>query len=141
MGGNVQQALRMFALVIAAICLAAAPVCAQQPAAVPAAVQEGALGPTIVQSLGDAREDHVQTVMSVTGALLGAAGGVILVNVITGGAALTPMIGIPASNILGGSWLAATGALPLAGEMAVHTVTAATVAFGGGVLGMYFVRR
>lgn len=148
MGDRVQQAFRKLASAMIAVCmtavlmtavLATTPAAAQQATATPIAVQQGTPSPAIVQSLGDARDDNAKTITSVTGALLGAAGGALLVNVVTGGAALAPVIGIPASNIFGGAWLAAAGSLPLAGEMAVHTITAATVAFGGGLMGMYFV--
>jgi hypothetical protein len=122
---------------LAAIGLTATPVLAQQ--ATPAALATSVPAPAIVQSLGDARDDHIQTISSVSGALLGGAGGAVLLNVVTGGAALTPIVGLTASNYLGGSWLAATGTLPYAGELAVHTITAATVAFAGGLLGMYLV--
>ncbi|WP_028795403.1 hypothetical protein [Thalassobaculum litoreum] len=121
---------------LAAVCLMATPVMAQQAGS--ATLDQGVPSPAIVQSLGDAR-DEAHTISSVSAALLGAAAGALALNVITGGAALTPIIGLPASNILGGTWMAATGSLPLAGEMAVHTVTAATVAFGGALMGMYFV--
>lgn len=122
----------------AAVCLMTAPVLAQQAGTVSAS--EGVPAPAIVQSLGDAR-DETHTISWVSGALLGAAGGAVVLNVVTGGAALAPVFGIPASNILGGSWLAATGTLPLAGEMAVHTVAAATAALGGAMMGMYLVRE
>ncbi len=122
-------------MALAAVCLMATPVLAQQAGS--AAVDEGVPAPAIVQSLGDAR-DESHTISSVSAALLGAAAGAIALNVITGGAALSPIIGLPASDILGGTWLAATGTLPLAGEMAVHTITAATVALGGAMAGMYF---
>lgn len=134
-----QQAFRKLALAFVAFCMTVAtPAMAQQPA-LSGTAQNGPVSPTIVQSLADARDDNIQTISSVTGALLGAAGGALVLNVVTGGAALTPLIGLPASNIFGGSWMVAAGSLPLAGEMAVHTIAAATVAFGGGLMGMYFV--
>lgn len=137
MGGMVRlDFFKTFVFAIAALGLMATPVVAQQAGST--ALGQGVPEPAIVQSLGDAR-DETHTISSVSAALVGAAAGALALNVITGGAALTPIIGLPASELFGGTWLAAAGSLPLAGEMAVHTVTAATVAFGGALMGMYFV--
>lgn len=113
------------------------PAAAQQPAA----VAQAPLGPTLVQSLDDARETEAKLFTAVTGSLLGAAGTVVAFNVVTGGAALTPVIGMPASNFLGGSWLNAIGSAPLAGQMAVNTIAVAVIGFGGGLMGNYFAKE
>ena len=138
MGGMVRLGFfKTMAMALAAVCLMATPGLAQQAGS--GRLSEGMTAPAIVQSLSDARDDSIQTISSVSGALLGAAGGAVLLNVVTGGAALAPLFGLPASNILGGTWLAAAGSLPLAGEMALHTVATATVALGGAMMGMYLV--
>ncbi len=137
MGGMVRLGFfKTIVMAFAALGLMATPVLAQQAGS--AASEQRVPSPAIVQSLDDAR-DESHTISSVSAALLGAAAGALALNVITGGAALSPIIGLPASDLIGGTWLAAAGSLPLAGEMAVHTVTAATVAMGGALAGMYFV--
>lgn len=123
--GNISVAV---AILVAVLMVAPVPGNAQQ-SAVP--------GPTIVQSLDDAREDDAM-ITAVTGTFIGAATSTIFVNMITGGVTLTPVIGLQASNVLGGSWLAAIGSAPVAGDMLVHTVTTAVVAFGGGLAGNFF---
>lgn len=128
------QALKTLAVVLVIAFAMSMPARAQTKGPGPS---NGPVGPTVVQSLKDARDDDT-LVTTLTGAALGAAGSVLAVNVITGGVALTPIVGLPASNLIGGNWLGMIGSLPLAGEMAIHTVTVAVVAFGGGLMGDYF---
>lgn len=129
--------LKTMVMALAAVGMLTSPAFAQQ--AEPAARIDGTTSPTIVESLGDARDDSLQTVSTASGALLGAAGGVLLINVATGGAALGPIIGLQASNLLGGAWSAAAGIAPVAGPLAIHTISAATAAVGGALMGMYLV--
>lgn len=126
----------ILAIAAVAVALAASPVAAQQGGS----AGQPALGPTIVQSLDDARDTDAVLVSSLGGSFLGAAGGALALNVVTGGAALAPVVGLQTSNVIGGTWLAALGTAPLAGEMAIHTLATAVVAFGGGLAGNYFAR-
>jgi hypothetical protein len=108
----------------------------------PAGAQEGDAGisgpvePAVIQSLDDSR-DTGPPIGQLTSTMVGAAGALLAYNVLTAGAALAPVVGIPTSNLVGGSWLGLFSAAPFMGDPAIHLISATFVALGGGMVGSY----
>ena len=91
------------------------------------------LPPTIVQNLYEPGAGYNMT--PAVGAAIGATTGIIALNVATSGLVLTPLIGVAASNALGGSWLGPFAlSLPTA-EVLFHSASVAALAFTAGTMG------
>jgi hypothetical protein len=121
--------MRSLVLAVALMGLFVRPATAQQavdPSTAP-------LPPTVVQNIQPITdEDGMSAGM---GAAIGAASGVLALNVISGGLVLTPLIGVTASNILGGAWLGPLALLPQAAESVFHATSVAALAFTSGAIG------
>ena len=76
-----------------------------------------------------------------TGGVIGAASGVLALNVFTSGLVLTPLIGATASNVLGGAWMGSLALLPASAESLFHTTAVAAVAFTSGAIGYTVAAR
>ena len=97
------------------------------------------LPPTVVQNIVPIEgEDAISPLM---GGVMGAASGVLALNVFTSGLVLTPLIGVTASNVLGGAWLGSLALLPASAESLFHTTAVAAVAFTSGAIGYTIAAR
>ena len=97
------------------------------------------LPPTVVQNIVPIEgEDPISPLM---GGVIGAASGVLALNVFTSGLVLTPLIGVTASNVLGGAWLGSLALLPAGAESLFHTTAVAAVAFTSGAIGYTIAAR
>lgn len=93
------------------------------------------LPPTVIQNI-DTGEGYNMT--PATGALIGAATGLVALNVVSSGLVLAPVIGVPASNVLGGAWMGPFAFTPAVNELLFHSASVVAIAFATGTLG-YFI--
>lgn len=92
------------------------------------------LPPTVVQNI----DTGGYNMTAATGALIGAATGLVALNVVSSGLVLAPVIGVPASNVLGGAWMGPFAFTPAVNELLFHSASVVAIAFATGTLG-YFI--
>lgn len=127
--------MKSLVLAIALFAGSVVPVAAQQAGM----ANSAPLPPTIVQSIVPIEgEDPISPLM---GGVMGAATGVLALNIFTSGLVLTPLIGVTASNVLGGAWLGSMAFLPATAESLFHTTAVAAVAFTSGAIGYTIAER
>jgi len=112
------------------------PAAAQSQAQSQAPTDGAPLPPTIVQDLNTAGAEY--NMSPALGAAIGATTGIVVLNVVTSGLVLAPVIGVTASNVLGGAWLGSLALTPPTAELLFHSASVVAVAFATGTLG-YFI--
>jgi hypothetical protein len=124
--------MRSLILAIALLGVSVLPVAAQQLNTAP-------LPPTVVQDITPI--DGGDTISPMMGGVIGAVSGVVALNAFTSGLVLTPLVGVTASNILGGAWLGSLALLPASAEALLHTTSTMAIAFASGTIGYVIVER
>lgn len=126
---------RLLVLAIALLAGSILPAAAQQSGSASTAP----LPPTVVQNIAPIEGEPM--ISPLTGGVIGAASGVLALNVFTSGLVLTPLIGATASNVLGGAWMGSLALLPASAESLFHTTAVAAVAFTSGAIGYTVAAR